>query len=194
MNQSFDAGDLLSPETYARESKGQHAEIKAHRERRTVHIGPHAALMFEDATTVRFQLQEALRIEAISGDAAIRAEMDAYAVLLPDGSNFKATFELLFADANERRARSAELAGVEARVWMQVEGQARIFAVAGASVERAAAGRLPAVRYLRFDLDKTSVRQLKKGSRLLVGIDHPACRASLALAEDVRELLLRDLR
>lgn len=194
MNPSFDAGDLLSPETYARESKGQHAEIQAHRTRRTVHIGPYAALMFEDAATVRFQLQEALRIEGIAEDTAVRAEMDAYAVLLPDGSSFEATFELVFADASEQRARSAQLAGVETAVWMQVEGQARFFAVAGASRARAAVGRLPAARYLRFDPDKTSVRQLRKGSRLLVGIDHPACRASLVLAEDVRQLLLRDLR
>jgi hypothetical protein len=194
MSRTFDAGDLLSPETYARESKGLHAEVRAYREQRTVHIGPNAALMFEDASTVRYQLQETLRMESISEDVAVQAEIDAYSFLIPDGSNFKATFELGFADANERHARTAELIGVEAHVWMQVEGFARTFAVAGSSLERAEANRIPAVRYLRFELDKARVRELKKGARLLVGIDHPAYRASLALAEDVRRLLLQDLR
>jgi hypothetical protein len=191
---TFDASDVMSPETYARESKGQHAEVKAHRELRTVQVGPNATLMFEDADTVRYQLQEALRMESISDDAAVHAEIAAYAVLIPDGSNFKATFVLGFTDADERRARTADLIGVEARVWMQVEGFARTFAVAEASQERAQANRIPAVRYLRFELDKPRVRELKKGSRLLVGIDHASYRASLTLAENVRQLLVQDLR
>jgi len=193
MNGSFDARDLMSPETYARESRDSHAEIKVHREQRTVQIGPNAALMFEDAVTVRYQLQETLRIENFSDDAAVRAEIDAYAALIPDGSNFKATLVLGFADANERHARTAELSGVEDHVWMQVDGFARTFAVSEQSVDRVEANRLPAVRYLRFQLDKPRVRELKKGNPLLVGIDHGAYRASLTLAESVRQLLVRDL-
>ena len=193
MNGSFDARDLMSPETYARESRDSHAEIKVRREQRTVQIGPNAALMFEDALTVRYQLQETLRIENFSDDAAVRAEIDAYAALIPDGSNFKATLVLGFADANERRARTAELFGVEDHVWMQVDGFARTFAVSEQSVGRVEANRLPAVRYLRFQLDKPRVRELKKGNPLLVGIDHGAYRASLTLAESVRQLLVQDL-
>jgi hypothetical protein len=184
MNGSFDARDLMSPETYARESRDSHA----------VQIGPNAALMFENALTVRYQLQETLRIENFSDDAAVRAEIDAYAALIPDGSNFKATLVLGFADANERRARTAELFGVEDHVWMQVDGFARTFAVAEQSLDRVEANRLPAVRYLRFQLDKPRVRKLKEGSPLLVGIDHGAYRASLTLAESVRQSLVQDLR
>jgi hypothetical protein len=191
---TFDAGDVMSSETYARERKGQHADVRAHREQRTVQVGPNVVLRFEDAVTVRYQLQEALRMEGISDDMAVHAEIDAYAALIPDGTNFKATFELGFADAQERRARTAGLIGIEARVWVQAEGLARSFAVAEASQERAEANRIPAVRYLRFELDRPRVRALKDGARLLVGIDHPSYRASLALAEDVRRLLVHDLR
>lgn len=193
MNATFNAGDVMSLETYARESRDLHAGVKLHRDLRTVQIGPNATLMFEDEETARYQLQEALRMESISDDAAVQAEIAAYAVLIPDGSNFKATFVLGFADADERRARTADLIGVEACVWMQVEGFARTFAVAEASQERTQANRIPAVRYLRFELDKPRVRELKKESRLLVGIDHASYRASLVLAENVRQLLVRDL-
>lgn len=194
MSGTFDAGDVMSPETYARETRGRHADVKLHRAQRTVQVGPNAVLRFEDAVTVRYQLQEALRMEGIVDDAAVQAEIDAYATLIPDGTNFKATFELEFADAHERHTRTAGLAGVEARVWLQVEGFARTFAVAEASRERAEQNRIPAVRYLRFELDRPRVRALKDGGRLLAGIDHPSYRASLTLAADVRDLLVQDLR
>jgi len=193
MSGSFDARDLMSLDTFARESKGLHDEIKLHRALRTVQLGANATLMFEDAVTARYQLQESLRIEHVSEAAAVRAEIDAYAALIPDGSNFKATFMLGFADANERRAWTARLIGVEDRVWIQVDGFARTFAIAEASTARVEANRIPAVRYLRFELDTPRVRELKNGARLLVGIDHGAYGANLTLAESVRQLLVQDL-
>lgn len=143
---------------------------------------------------MRYQLQEALRIEDFSDGAAVRDEIDAYSALIPDGGNLKATLVLGFTDANERRARTADLSGVEDHVWMQVEGFARTLAIAEQSRDRVEANRQPAVRYLRFELDTLRVRALKSGGQLLVGIDHGSYCESLTLPESVRQLLVQDLR
>jgi hypothetical protein len=188
------AGDLMSSETYAREQRGSHADAVAHREQRTVRVGPNVLLVFQDERTVRHYLQEMLRIEQTSGQAQVQAEIDACAGLIPDGSNFKATLQLEFADADERRAKAAQLSGIEQHVWMQVDGSARLYAIAEANADRAHPDRDPPAPTLRFELDKPRVRQLKSGSRLSVGIDHGAYHASLVLNEGVRQLLLKDLR
>lgn len=186
--------DLMSQETYAREREEFRAEVMAHRGDRTVQVGRNARLIFEDELTVRYQIQELIRIEGISGDEGIQAEIDVYAPLIPDGSNLKATFMLEFPDEGERRARLAQLIGVENRVWIQVDGSSRIFAIADEDMDRAAADKTSAVHFLRFELEKPMVRNLKKGSSLSMGIDHPAYSATLVLRESVRRSLLNDLR
>ncbi|HEU0201265.1 MAG TPA: DUF3501 family protein [Burkholderiaceae bacterium] len=188
------ASDLTSLETYAREHKHFHPELRAHRESRTVRVGPNAILVFEDALTVRHQIQEILRIEQITAAANIQTEIDRYATLIPDGRNLKATFMVEFSDAAERHARGPDLTDVEQHVWLQVDGSDRIFAAVDRSTEGVEAVRAPLVHHLRFELGSSGVRDLKHGKRLSVGIDHGACSASLTLNEKVRQLLLRDLR
>jgi len=143
---------------------------------------------------VRFRLQEILRHEAISGDAAVQAEIDIYSSLIPDGSNFKATFRLEFADAGERSLRLAQLRGVENYVWMQIEGLARVYAIADRDTDRGDADRDAALHYLRFELDEAAVRRLKRGSPLSFGVDHRAYNARQLVGENVRRALLQDLR
>ena len=135
-----------------------------------------------------------LRIERISGEEGIQAEIDIYAPLIPDGSNLKATFMIEFPDEGERHARLAQLIGVENRVWVQVEGSSRIFGIADEDIDRADPDKTSAVHFLRFELEKPMVRDLKQGNRLSIGIDHPAHVAGLVLRESVRRSLLNDLR
>jgi hypothetical protein len=186
--------EFMSLESYERQREGLLAEGVAHRRERTVQVGPNAKVIFEDERTVRHQIQEMLHLQRISADADIQAGIDVYAPLIPSGSNLKATFMIEFPDAGDHRARVAKLIGVEKRVWMQTEGSSRIFGIADEDSDRAAAGETSAVHFLRFELEKVMLRDLKQGSRLSLGIDHPAYSAGLVLRDGVRRLLLNDLR
>jgi hypothetical protein len=169
------------------------AEVQRLREDRTVSMGPGATLVFENEVTVSFRLQEILRHETISGEAAVQAEIDVYASLIPDGSNLKATMRFEF-DAAERAKRLQALRGVENYVWMQVEGTSRIYAIAERDTDRVDADRDAALHYLRFELGPVEVRAVRQGRALAFGIDHPACKAGGRVGENVRQALLRDLR
>jgi hypothetical protein len=188
------AKDLLPLETFERKRSRLQAEVLAHREDRAVRMGPSATLIFENEVTVRFRLQEILRRDAISGDAAVQAEIDVYASLIPDGSNLKATFRLEFGDAEERAIRLAQLRGVENYVWMQVEGSPRTYAIADRDLDRAGADQDAALHYLRFELTADVVRWLRQGRPLSFGVDHPAYNARRPVAENVRQSLIKDLQ
>src|SRR5499426_3883913 len=126
---------LLSLEAYARERNAFRARVIEHKKRRTVHLGEHITLLFEDELTIRYQVQEMLRIERIFEDAGIQHELDAYNPLIPDGGNWKATMFVEYPDADERRRMLARLKGVEGRVWVQAAGQARVYAIADEDLE-----------------------------------------------------------
>src|SRR5918994_3339773 len=121
---------LLSLEAYARERKAFRAKVMEHKKVRTLHIGAHITLQFEDELLIRYQIQEMLRIERIFEEAGIQGELDAYNPLIPDGGNWKATMLLEYPDADERRRVLAGLKGIEDRVWVQVAGAARVYAIA----------------------------------------------------------------
>lgn len=193
MKSSLLVKDLMPLEDYAREHEAFRAEVIAHRADRLVRIGRNATLLFEDEMTVRYQIQEALRIEEISDEAAIQAEIDLYAPRIPDGSNLKASFMLEFSDSRERQATLGKLSGIENRVWMQVNGAERVFGVVNAAAPEADE-ETSALHFLRFDLGKPMLRELKQGSSLSLGIDHPGCSASLVLSTEVRRSLVKDLR
>src|SRR5262245_47746249 len=127
---------LLSLEAYARERPQFRARVMAHKKRRTVHLGDHLTLQFEDELTIRYQVQEMLRIERIFEEAGIQGELDAYNPLVPDGGNWKATMLIEYPDADERRRRLAELKGIERQVWVQVGSEARVYAIADEDLER----------------------------------------------------------
>ena len=188
------AKDLLPLETYAHEREGFRAEAMAHRRDRTVRVGPNAMVIFEDELTVRYRIQEMLHMGGISEDEGIQAEIDVYARLIPNGSNLKASFMFEFHDEVERRTRLAQLTGVEKRVWVQIEGSSRVWAIADEDIDRGGANQTAPVHFLRFELEKPMVRGLKQGSPLAIGIDHPSYSARLVLREGVRRALLSDLR
>jgi hypothetical protein len=168
--------------------------VLEHKKRRTVHLGAHLTLVFEDELTVRYQVQEMLRIERIFEEEGIQAELDAYNPLVPDGGNWKATLMLEYEDAVERRRRLAELKGIERHVWIAAEGCEPVRAVADEDLEREDETKTSAVHFLRFEVPEAMRRALRAGARLAIGVEHPAYRATLdPVPADVRASLLGDL-
>ncbi len=184
---------LLSLEGYARERDAYRARVIAHKRLRTVHAGEHVTLIFEDEQTIRYQVQEMLRIERIFEAEGIRGELEAYNPLIPDGRNWKATMLIEYPDEAERRRRLAELKGIEDRTWVEVEGCARVLAIADEDLERENEEKTSAVHFVRFELDEAMCAALKKGAALSVGVDHPNYRAAVRVAPEVRASLAADL-
>ena len=150
-------------------------------------------LLFEDELTIRYQVQEMLRIERIFEEDGIRHELDAYNPLVPDGGNWKATMLIEYPDADERRRMLAKLRGIERRVWVQVDGGERIAAIADEDLERENEEKTSSVHFLRFELGASAAR-LKQGARLAIGIDHPEYRAVLdPVPQEIRAALAQDL-
>jgi len=184
---------LLSLEAYARERPAYRSRVIAHKKLRTVHVGGHVTLIFEDEQTVRYQVQEMLRIERIFEEDGIRGELEAYNPLIPDGGNWKATLLIEYPEPEERRRRLAELKGIEDRCWVQVDGCAKVFAIADEDLERENEEKTSAVHFVRFELDEGMRGALKRGAALSIGIDHPHYRAGAPVAPEIRQSLAGDL-
>ena len=185
---------LLTLEAYARQRKEFRAKVMAHKRDRTVHLGAHVTLIFEDELTIRYQIQEMLRIERIFEEQGIQDELDAYNPLIPDGRNFKATMMIEYADAEERKRALSKLKGIEDRVWVQVEGCARVYAIADEDLERENEEKTSAVHFLRFELSDEMAKSLKYGVALSIGVDHQNYQAEIsAVAPGVRASLAQDL-
>jgi uncharacterized protein DUF3501 len=184
---------LLSLEAYARERAGFRARVLEHKRKRSVRLGEHLTLQFEDELTIRYQVQEMLRIERIFEEEGIQGELDAYNPLIPDGSNWKATMLIEYPDADERRRMLGLLKGIERRVWVQVEECERVLAIADEDLERETEDKTSAVHFLRFELSAAMRERLRRGARVTVGVEHPQYRASAELQPEVRAALAADL-
>ena len=170
---------LMTLEAYAKSRRDFRAKVIAHKKDRTVHLGEHVTLLFEDELTMRYQIQEMLRIERIFEEAGIRDEIEAYDPLVPDGRNLKATMLLEYEDPDERKRALARLRGIEDRVWIEVAGHARVHAIADEDLERENAEKTSSVHFLRFELDDAMVAALRRGAALSIGVDHPALGATI---------------
>jgi len=185
---------LMTLETYAKQRKAFRAKVIEHKKRRTVHVGDHVTLQFEDELTIRYQVQEMLRIERIFEEEGIQEELDAYNPLIPDGGNLKATMMIEYPDPEERQRMLARLRGVEDKTWIQVEGCERVYAIADEDLERENDDKTSSVHFLRFELSDEMRKALKYGVGLSVGVDHAEYRASIEpLAPEVRASLVSDL-
>ena len=185
---------LISLEQYARERPAFRARVLAHKRNRSLALGDHLTLIFEDELTIRYQIQEMLRIEKIFEENGINGELDAYNPLVPDGSNFKATMLIEYPDVEERRRMLARLKGVEDRIWVRVEGCEPVRAIADEDLERENEEKTSAVHFLRFELTAEMKSRLKQGAALAVGTDHPNYAAEVpAVPENLRQSLLADL-
>jgi len=185
---------LMTLEAYSKARPEFRSRVMAHKKVRTLPLGEHVTLIFEDELTIRYQIQEMLRAERIFEEAGIRDELDAYNPLVPDGSNWKATMMIEYPDVAERQRMLARLIGIEDRVWVQVEGHARVYAVADEDLERENADKTSAVHFLRFDLDPAMVGALQKGANLAIGVDHPGYSAVAEVTPPVRAALVADLK
>jgi len=185
---------LMSLEAYSKYRKAHKAEIIAHRKLRSIGLGEHITLQFESEMTIRYQIQEMLRIEKIYEEEGIVQEIDAYAPLVPDGSNWKATMLIEYPDVNERKRELARLIGVEHRMFVEVEGMARVYGIADEDLERSNDEKTSAVHFVRFELNAAMVAAVKAGAGVKLGCDHTHYPAHVAMAPEALASLAADLK
>ncbi len=185
---------LMTLEAYTKARPTLRAELIAHKKLRTVHLGNHVTLLFEGEKTLRYQIQEMLRIEKIFDEEGIQAELDVYNELVPDGSNFKATMLIEYSNEAERRVALAKLIGIEDRLFVQVEGQSRVYAIADEDMERENAEKTSAVHFVRFQLSDAMKQALKSGAQMMLGCDHANYPAHIEeLPQETLAALICDL-
>ena len=185
---------LLTLEAYARTREAFRARVMAHKKTRALRLGEHVSLLFEDELTIRYQIQEMLRVERIFEDAGIQDELTAYNPLVPDGTNWKATLMIEFPHVEERRRMLEKLIGIEDRIWMQVEDHPRVYADADDDLSRENDVKTASVHFLRFELEPPMILALKGGAVLSAGADHPSYTTTLTPVPDVvRASLVNDL-
>ena len=190
----IERNSLLTLEAYARQRPEFRAKVMAHKKLRTLHVGSHVTLQFEDELLIRYQIQEMLRIERIFEEAGIQGELDAYNPLLPDGGNWKATMFIEYPDVEERQRMLARLKGIESRTWVQVGDGERVHAIADEDLERENEEKTAAVHFVRFEISSAMRERLRRGARLTIGVDHPEYRAAVEPSPPQRASLLEDLK
>jgi hypothetical protein len=185
--------DLFSLEQYARNRPEFRAKVMAHKKNRLVQLGDHATLHFEDRLTMQYQVQEMLRLERMFEPELIQEELDVYNPLIPDGSNWKATFMVEYSDPEERKVQLAKLIGIEKAVWVQVADFARVHPIANEDLDRETEDKTSSVHFLRFELTPEMIVELKDGAALTMGIDHPSYQATVTPSDAAKASLIADL-
>ena len=185
---------LMTLEAYAKVRKSQRAQAIAHRQRRSVTLGDHMTLQFEDEQTIRRQIQEMLHIEKIFDEEGIQSEIDAYAPLIPDGSNWKATLLLEYPDPHERKRELARLKGVEDRMFVEVEGHPRVYAIADEDLDRENDEKTSSVHFVRFEFPSATRQAVRAGAQVKLGCDHTHYPAHVMIPAEALALLAGDLR
>ena len=194
MTTTITRDSLLTLEAYSKIRKSSKPQIIAHRRLRSVRLGDHISIQFEDETTIRRQIQEMLHIEKIFDEEGIQSEIDVYAALLPDGSNWKATMLIEYPDVHERKRELARLIGVEDKLFVEVEGHARIYAIADEDLERENDEKTSAVHFVRFEFAKAAKEAVRAGAQVKLGCDHTNYPAHGVIAPDTLASLAGDLK
>lgn len=191
---TIDRSHLLTLEAYAKIRKTERPIVIAHRKLRTVTLGEHVSVQFEDKQTVLRQIQEMLHIEKIFDEEGIQSEIDAYAPLIPNGSNWKATMLIEYPDANERKRELARLIGIEDRMFVEVEGHGRVYAIADEDLDRENEEKTSAVHFVRFEFPANSIAAIHAGAQVKLGCDHRNYPAHVVIADATLASLAGDLR
>jgi Protein of unknown function (DUF3501) len=186
--------NLMTLEAYSKYRKANHSAIMAHRQLRSVHLGEHINLQFESEMTVRYQIQEMLRIEKVFEEEGILQEIEAYAPLVPDGGNWKATMMIEYPDENERRRELKRLIGVEDRMFVEVEGHARVYAIADEDLDRETDEKTSAVHFVRFELNTAMRKAVLAGAGVKLGCDHTNYPAHTQIEPEALMSLASDLK
>ena len=185
--------DLMSLEEYAKQRNDFRKKVLEHKKDRQVAIGQHATLYFEDRLTMQYQIQEMLRVERIFEEEGINDELDAYNPLIPDGKNLKATFMIEYADENERRAALAKMIGIENKVWVQIDGHNKVYAIADEDLERDTDEKTSSVHFMRFEFNDDMVQDARSGAKIAMGIEHGAYNQQVnSLPDGTRNSLVAD--
>ncbi len=185
--------DLWSLEDYAEKRPEFRKQVMAHKRHRQVALGPNTTLYFEDRLTIKYQIQEMLRIEKIFEAEGINEELGAYNPLIPDGKNWKATFMIEYTDAEIRAAQLEKMVGIEDLVWVQIEGFDKVWAIADEDMDRANDTKTSSVHFMRFELKDEMIAALKQGAKLTVGVDHSIYSYQTVIDGETRTSLLNDL-
>ena len=192
--QKLDRTQLYSLEKYSEIRPQMRARVMEHKKNRRLPIGPNATLYFEDRETIQYQVQEMLRVEKVFEAAGIEEELEAYNPLIPDGSNWKATFMLEYDDAGERRIQLSQLLGIDQAVWVRVGQLDIVRPISNEDLERETEDKTSSVHFLRFELDQEMVDALKQGATISAGIDHQNYSYSLTpIPQNIQESLVADL-
>jgi hypothetical protein len=184
---------LMGLEEYARNRADFRARVIEHKKDRRVAIGDHAALYFEDAFTMQYQVQEMLRIEKIFEPEGIQEELDVYNPLIPDGNNWKATFMIEYQDVEERKVALARMVGIEDKVWVKIGDHDRVHPISNEDLDRTTDDKTSSVHFMRFELTAPMVEAARNGEAISMGIDHPAYNHEVVLSDSVRQSLVNDL-
>jgi hypothetical protein len=191
---SITRDSLLTLEAYSKIRKSSRPEAIAHRKRRSVQLGEHMTLQFEDEQTIRRQIQEMLHIEKIFDEEGIQSEIDAYAPLVPDGSNWKATMLIEYPDPHERKRELARLIGVEDRMFVEVEGHPRVYAIADEDLDRENEQKTSSVHFVRFEFTPAMKQAIRAGAAVKLGCDHRNYPAHVSIPPETLASLAGDLR
>ena len=185
--------DLFGLEKYSEIRNEFRAKVMKHKENRRLAFNNHAVLYFEDALTMQYQVQEMLRIERIFESEGIQQELDVYNTLIPEGSNWKATFMIEYTDVQERKAALAKLIGIERSIWVNVEESEKVYAIANEDMDRETEDKTSAVHFMRFELTKDMITNIKVGLPIVFGIDHDFYKTEIIASPKVQRALIIDL-
>ncbi len=186
--------DLYSLEEYSEIRDDFRARIMAHKKNRRLNLGDHLVLLFEDRLVMHYQVQEMLKAEKIFDADGIQEELDAYNPLIPDGTNWKATMMVQYAEVTQRQQMLHKLVGIENRVWMRVGEHDKVYPVADEDLERATEDKTSAVHFLRFELTPVMIAEIHKGATISAGVEHENYSVTLdAIPENVAASLAEDL-
>ena len=188
------AESLMSLQAYSKIRQTQKPQVIAHRKLRTVLLGEHISVLFEDEQTIRRQIQEMLHIEKIFDEEGIQSEIDAYAALVPDGGNWKATLLIEYPDVHERKRELARLIGVEDRMFVEVEGHPRVYAIADEDLDRENGEKTSAVHFVRFEFSRTARDAVRAGAAVKLGCDHKNYPAHVSIGAETLASLAGDLK
>ena len=185
--------DLMTLEEYAKKRADFRVQVMGHKKSRQVFLNEHATLYFEDRLTMQYQIQEMLRIEKIFEEKGIQDELDAYNPLIPDGSNLKATFMIEYVDVDERKVALEKLIGVEDKVWVQVDGNDKVYAIADEDLDREERGKTSSVHFMRFEFSPQMIEAVKSGAEMSMGVEHENMNITQnPIPADVRQALIAD--
>ena len=194
MTKMLSRDDLLSLEQYQESRAEIRAATMAHKKSRNLPVGPNVTLYFEDATTLKYQIQEILRAEKVFDAAGINEELEVYNAMLPTGTNWKATMMIEYVDVAERVAALSQLIGIDRQTWVQVEGFDKVYAISNEDLDRETEDKTSAVHFMRFELEPAMIAAVKQGAAISVGIDHPNYTHSVSpVPENYRKVFVNDL-